>query len=132
MNEKDLIIQLAKAWNNQDTSFIANLLHDGFKYKSQWVFEEMVGKEKYLQHMDAKFQRIRDGIAQNGDRIEAAIGCCTQVEPDKPCIVLAHTIGGETNKVTLLIKAENSFIKQIDVCSIPEPESARLTGEVPR
>ena len=95
MTEKDLITLLAKSWNNQSISYIANLLHDGFKYTSQWVFDEMVGKEKYLQHMDAKFQRIREGIMQNGDSIEAAIGYCTQVELDKPCIVLSHTIDGK-------------------------------------
>jgi hypothetical protein len=132
MTEKELLVELAKAWNHQNASYIENLMDDGFKYTSQWVFEEMVGKEKYLEYIGAKFQKIREGIAQNGDTVEAEIGFCTQMEPAKPCIVLSQTSNGATHKVTILITALNGLIKSIGVCGIPEPESARLTGEVPK
>jgi len=131
MTEEDLIKELAKAWNNLNVSFIENLLIDDFRYASQWVVEEMKGKDNYINFISTKFQKIRESIAENGDKIIAEIGYCTQGFPNKPCIVLTQISGNEKSPATLLIETDNGLIKRIDMCAIPAPETAKLTGLIP-
>jgi hypothetical protein len=131
MTEEDLIKELAKAWNNLNVSFIENLLIDDFRYSSQWVLEEMKGKDNYINFISRKFQKIRESIAENGDKIIAEIGYCTQGFPNKPCIVLTQISGNEKSPATLLIETDNGLIKRIDMCAIPAPETAILTGLIP-
>lgn len=132
MTEKELLINLAKAWNNLDVSFIENLLIDEFKYASQWVFDEMNGKINYLDYLSAKFESIKNGIKENGDEIFAELAIVTEGFPNKPCIVLTQIRGNNVMKVTLLIEAMNEMIGRIDMCAIPTPESAILTGLIPK
>jgi hypothetical protein len=131
MTEEDLIKELAKAWNNLNVSFIENLLIDDFRYASQWVVEEMKGKDNYINFISTKFQKIRESIAENGDKIIAEIGYCTQGFPNKPCIVLTQISGNEKSPATLLIETDNGLIKRIDMCAIPAPETVNLTGLIP-
>jgi hypothetical protein len=132
MTEEDLIKELAKAWNNLNVSFIENLLIDDFSYASQWVLEEMKGKDNYINFISTKFQKISESIDQKGDKIIAEIGYCTQGFPNKPCIVLTQISGNEKRLVTLLIETDNGLIKRIDMCAIPAPETAKLTGLIPK
>jgi hypothetical protein len=131
MTEEDLIKELAKAWNNLNVSFIENLLIDDFRYASQWVVEEMKGKDNYINFISTKFQKISESIAQNGDKIIAEVGYCTQGFPNKPCIVLTQISGNEKSPATLLIMTDNGLIKRIDMCAIPAPETVKLTGLIP-
>jgi hypothetical protein len=131
MTEEDLVKELAKAWNNLNVSFIENLLIDDFRYASQWVVEEMKGKDNYINFISTKFQKIRESIAENGDKIIAEIGYCTQGFPNKPCIVLTQISGNEKSPATLLIETDNGLIKRIDMCAIPAPETVNLTGLIP-
>ena len=132
ITEEDLIKELAKAWNNLNVSFIENLLIDDFSYASQWVLEEMKGKDNYINFISTKFQKISESIDQKGDKIIAEIGYCTQGFPNKPCIVLTQISGNEKRLVTLLIETDNGLIKRIDMCAIPAPETAKLTGLIPK
>ena len=132
ITEEDLIKELAKAWNNLNVSFIENLLIDDFSYASQWVLEEMKGKDNYINFISTKFQKISESIDQKGDKIIAEIGYCTQGFPNKPCIVLTQISGNEKRLVTSLIETDNGLIRRIDMCAIPAPETAKLTGLIPK
>jgi hypothetical protein len=131
MTEEDLIKELAKAWNNLNVSFIENLLIDDFRYASQWVVEEMKGKDNYINFISTKFQKIRESIDLKGDKIIAEVGYCNQGFPNKPCIVLTQISGNEKRPTTLLIETDNGLIKRIDMCAIPAPETVNLTGLIP-
>ena len=131
MTEEGLIKELAKAWNNLNVSFIENLLVDDFRYASQWVLEEMKGKDNYINFISTKFQNISESMAQKGDKIIAEIGYFTQGFPNKPCIILTQISGNEKRSTTLLIETDNGLIKRIDMCAIPAPETVKLTGLIP-
>ncbi len=130
-SELELIVEVAKSWNNLDVSYIHSILIPDFRYASQWVFEEMCGKEKYLEYLSSKFLKIKEGIEKRGDKLTAEIGYCTIWKIGKPCIVLTQYSEGVARPATLLIESENGLITRIDLCGIPEPETAKLTGNIP-
>jgi hypothetical protein len=51
---------------------------------------------------------------------------------DRPIIVLTQLTLEGVRQVSLLIKVEEKKIKRIDVCFIPDPTEAELTGEFPK
>lgn len=61
MNETELLIEYAKAWNHLNADFLEPILADDFTYESQWVFAAMHGKAKYLEYIRGKFETIRKG-----------------------------------------------------------------------
>ncbi len=130
--EIELLIEYAKAWNNQDARYLEPILNNNFRYASQFVFEEMVGKEKYLNYIKGKFLVIRKNIEEKGDKMKAEIAYCTYGFPNKPCIVLTQISGNTKRPATLLIKVEDDLIIRADLGIIPTPESAKLTGQIPK
>lgn len=51
---------------------------------------------------------------------------------NRPCIVLTQITSEGIRQVSLLIKIEDRKIKRIDICFIPDPTEAELTGEFPK
>jgi hypothetical protein len=131
-SELELITEVAKSWNNLNISFLEPILAEDFVYNSQWVFDEMKGKQAYLKYISGKFLAIIEGIEKKGNKIIAEIGYCTYGYPGKPCIVLTQTTYEKIQSVTLLIEAENNVITKMDLCGVPAPETAKLTGIIPK
>lgn len=123
--------QLAKSWNNLDTSFIESELADDFIYESQWVLVPIVGKNEFLSYLHSKFTAIKTSMQSQVISVTAEIAIHHSMH-DRPIIVLTQLTLEGVRQVSLLIKVEEKKIKRIDVCFIPDPTEAELTGEFPK
>ncbi len=129
--ETQTLIQLARSWNNLDTSFIETVLADDFIYESQWVLTPIEGKKLFLSYLNSKFQAIKSAMLKELMTVTAELALHPSMQ-NKPCIVLTQITGGGIRQVSLLIKMQLGKIKRIDVCFIPDPTEAELTGEFPQ
>ena len=129
--ETEFLRQLARSWNNLDTTFIEPILANNFTYKSQWVLVPIEGKKLFLSYLHSKFEAIKSEMQKEPMTITAEIAFHPDMQ-NKPCIVLTQITGEIIIQVSLLIKIEQKKIKNIDVCFIPDPTEAELTGEFPK
>lgn len=129
--EKELLRQLAKSWNNLDTRFIQNELDDEVIYESQWVLTPIEGKENFLSYFNSKFSAIKKTMLSNTMTVTAEIALQPSMQ-DRPCIVLTQITSEGINQVSVLIKLKEYKIKRIDICFIPDPTEAHLSGEFPK
>jgi len=128
--EKYLLIQLAKSWNNLDVRFIENLLAEDFTYESQWVISPIRGKDNFLPYLKSKFQAIASEIKNGEMKVFAELANHPDLQ-GKDCIVLAQTTKTEILHVLIVIELHEELISRIDICFIPDPETATLTGNQP-
>ena len=129
--ETETLRQLAKSWNNLDTSFIEKELADDFIYESQWVLTPIEGKGEFLSYLQSKFIAIKTAMQSQTMTITAEIALHPSMQ-NRPCIVLTQITSDGIRQVSLLIKTQERKIKRIDVCFIPDPTEAELTGEFPK
>lgn len=129
--ETETLRQLAKSWNNLDTSFIEKELADDFIYESQWVLTPIEGKQEFLSYLHSKFTAIKTAMQTQTMTVTAEIALHPSMQ-NKPCIVLTQITSEEIRQVSVLIKIYNKKIKRIDLCFIPDPTEAELTGEFPK
>lgn len=129
--ETNTLRQLAKSWNNLDTSFIERELADDFIYKSQWVLTPIEGKREFLSYLHSKFTAIKTAMQSQTMTVTAEIALHTSMQ-NRPCIVLTQITSDAIKQVSVLIKIQERKIKRIDVCFIPDPTEAELTGEFPK
>ena len=128
--EIDNLRQLAKSWNNLDTKFIETILADDFIYESQWVLVPIVGRKPFLTYLASKFEAIKTAMQSEPMTITAELAMHPAIY-NRPCIVLSQISSKEITQVSLLINLQQGKIKQIDVCFIPDPAKANLSGEIP-
>ncbi len=117
----------AQSWNNLDTKYIINELSDKIVYESQWVLIPVMGKSAFLEYLISKFKAIKNTAS---GQVKAEMAFLSSLS-GKPCIVLSQKTHEVSRKVTVLIKIVESKVERIDVCFIPAPEEAILTGEIP-
>jgi hypothetical protein len=129
--ETEPLKRLAKSWNNLDTSFIKHDLADNFTYESQWVLTPIEGSQTFLQYLESKFQAIKSAMQKETMTVTAELALHPAMQL-KPIIVLTQITSEGIRQVSLLIKMEHEKIKRIDVCFIPDPTEAELTGEFPK
>jgi hypothetical protein len=129
--ETETLRQLAKSWNNLDTSFIEKELADDFIYESQWVLTPIEGKREFLSYLHSKFTAIKIAMQSQTMTITAEIALHPSMQ-NRPCIVLTQITSEGIRQVSVLIKIQERKIKRIDVCFIPDPTEAELTGEFPK
>ena len=115
----------ARALNNLDPTHLEPWLHpDDFTSSSQWVMEEMKGKEAYLDYLKGKFETIRGSSSP----VWAEIGY-TKAFGAGDCVIIAQK--DHKNLVaTVLIKMEADKIKSISMCGIPSPTSVTEPGNI--
>lgn len=126
MNETQLLIAYAKAWNHLDVQFLKPILADDFEYTSQWVFETMQGKDTYIKYLYAKFDTIKD--SHSFPQAEVAFYRNIQSKAHKPCLLITQ---GEV-KVALLIEIHDDKIISADLVGIPNPNLAVELGVYPK
>ena len=125
ITELDALKAYAEMMNTRDTKGIAPLLSPALRYNSQWVFEEMVGGDRYCEYMQAKFAKMDE----SGSFPYAEIGELDEY-PFGNCVIMAQ--GEKDNLIaTVLVKVEGDRISAIDICAVPDPQRARRTGEYP-
>ena len=106
--------QLAQCYNNNDFSNLGSYLDEDCKYASQWVMEELCGKDTISEYLIAKSQRI----AETKSFVRAVEGIIQHPYPQKDCILLFQ---GDDNAPSCIIVLEekNQKISRIDIC-MPE------------
>ncbi len=122
-NEVQLLMAYAKAWSNLDITYLKDILSDDFEYTSQWVFETMRGKDKYIDYLKGKFETIK----KNHSSIRVQIGYyeyCYLVE-NKPCLILEQN----GQKVSIIIEVNNRKIIQANMIGIPDPNIAIIVND---
>lgn len=129
--ETETLRQLAKCWNNLDISFIERELAEDFIYESQWVLTPIEGKREFLSYLHSKFTAIKTAMQSQIMTVTAEIALHPSMQ-NRPCIVLTQITSEGIRQVSLLIKIQERKIKRIDVCFIPDPTEAELTGEFPK
>ncbi len=88
----------AEMMNTLDIKCVESFLSIDLRYNSQWVYEEMIGKERYLEYMLGKFEMIKE----SGSRPFAEI-CDLEEYPFGSCVVVA-----QENKEKLVVSLEKS------------------------
>lgn len=129
--EAKYLRKLAKSWNNLDTSFIENELADDFIYESQWVLSPIEGKREFLSYLHSKFNAIKNAMQSQIMAVTAELASHPSMQ-NRPCIVLTQITPEGVRQVSVLIDIKERKIKRIDVCFIPDPTEAELTGEIPK
>lgn len=115
----------AQMMNTLETACLAPILADDLLYNSQWVFDEMIGKQECLDYMKGKFETIKSSgsrpYAEIGELSEYPFGHCVIMAQDSPDNLIA----------TVLIRIRDELVSHIDMCAVPDPRSAKRTGEYP-
>jgi hypothetical protein len=129
--EIELLRCLARTWNNLDVSFIEEVLAEDFIYESQWVLCPLTGKQQFLSHLNSKFSAIK--IARNTQiMIVSAEMAFHRGVSERPCLILSQITNEGIRQVSVLVEPVGNKMRRIDVCFIPRPTEAILTGEIPK
>ena len=124
------LIQLAKCWNHLDTSYVREYLSDNLVYDSQWVLENIMGKDDYLTYLEPKLEAIR--VSRDAGKMVVVAELASLQESEfTPIIVLTQVQTREVVKISVLVEVVANKIKHISFCAIPDPSSAFLSGIVP-
>lgn len=125
LTKEDALRAYARMLHHLSVDYLEPLLAEDFHYASQKVFAEITSKEQYLDYMRGKLETIK----RSGERVWAELGEL-QAWPGGLCLVIAQ--GDKDNLVaTVLVEVERQKIKRCDMRIIPEPQSAKRTGEYP-
>ncbi|MES2775327.1 MAG: nuclear transport factor 2 family protein [Bacteroidota bacterium] len=129
--ETNILRQLAKSWNNLDTSFIEPALARNLIYESQWVLIPIEGKRAFLSYLQSKFTAIKLAMQLEQMTVTAELALHPSMQ-NRPCIVLTQITKRSIIQVSVLVKVEERKIKRIEICFIPDPADAVLSGELPK
>ena len=124
------VLEYARCWNNLDVTFISNILDENCIYESQWVLLPLNGRDNIIKYLEAKFLHIKATWGAETIIISAEIATHPNFD-NAPMIVLTQVTNELTRKVSILIQTKNKKITRIDICFIPDPLMANLTGNVP-
>ena len=120
----------AKAWNQLDpTEFIA-LLDANACYASQWVFEELVGREAIADYLVGKLRTVKaNSVEAPQNKVYAELGITTAGFTGRDCVILAQ---GAKEQVTavVLFEVSDGQITRYDMC-MPELLNVARSGEYP-
>ncbi len=128
--ERESLRKLAKCWNSLSIVAIESELVDDVIYESQWVLTPIKGKKEFLLYLNSKFEAIKSSMKYKGMIVTAEIAVHPLIH-NRPCIVLSQFTDGEMWQALILLSNQGDKIKRIDVCFIPDPSVAKLTGEFP-
>lgn len=126
--ELELLRLVAKSWNHLDIKYIENVLADDFTYESQWVLTPISDKKIYLNYLKKKFDTIKKSI--DGYKVVAELAIHPSYD-NRTIIVLSQYLKEGIRKSSLLVQIHEDKIQSINICFIPNPEMALLSGEIP-
>lgn len=126
LTEEAALRAYASMMNTLNAECIEPLLADDFIFESQQVFQPLESKEEFLEYIHGKLETIRRVKAS----VFAEMGTVDDFRQNQPCVILAQN--DRDNLVGLaLAQTEGEFLKRIDLCVIPAPQSAKRSGEYP-
>lgn len=114
MTELDAAKCYAEGWNSQDFEAFFQCLAPDAKYASQWVFEELEGKEAISEYLTGKLQ----SVIKSSSVVFAELGKTSQGFAGRDCVALAQE-NKDVVTAVVLFEVESQQIKRFDLC-IPE------------
>jgi hypothetical protein len=127
LTEYEALKAYAKMLNTFDTKHIEHLLADDFRFTSQQVLTDIVGKEEYLDYMKGKLLTL---ASRPENTVFAEMANINSFTGDRACIVAAQ--GSKDHLVaTILCKVNDDKLVEVDMCIIPTPQSAIRSGFYP-
>ena len=115
LTQAEALRAYAKMMNTLDVSALEPLLADNFTYESQAVFTPLDSKQSFLDYIRPKLVTIKNA----GATVFAEMGMVAAYGQRQPCVglVLARIAGGK--------------LSRLDLCIVPQPQSAERSGEYP-
>ena len=118
LSEIDASIAYAKAWNQLDAESLTGLLSDNVCYASQWVYEELEGKQSVAGHLTRKINAIKaSSLNASRHRPFAELVKTTIGGPERDAIGMTQLENDALDCLVLLETAEGK-ISRIDICMI--------------
>ncbi|MDD3536506.1 MAG: hypothetical protein PHC50_10225 [Candidatus Cloacimonetes bacterium] len=113
---------LAHAYNTLNSEILQKIIAEDLLYTSQWVFDEMRGKQAFLDYLSVKFQTIKKA----GSSVFAELA----IYRGQYCLVIAQ--GSKANLVaTMLVKTDSGKITEIHMCLVPHFSECEQLGIYP-
>lgn len=126
LTEQDALRAYAKMMNTLNVEHLEHLLSDDFNYESQQVFQPLDSKRAFLDYIRPKLKTIQQAKAT----VFAEMGTVSAYGRNQPCVILAQN--DKANLVALVLaKTDGEFLKRLDLCIIPPPQSAERSGDYP-
>jgi len=127
MTEKDAAIAYAKAWNRLDPTEFLSLLANHARYASQYVFEELLGKDAISAYLVGKMQAVKgSGITS---KVYAELGRTRSGVDGRDCTFLCQGAKEEI-QAAILFEVENGEVVRYDLI-VPELMNVERTGVFP-
>ena len=125
LTEHQALIAYAEMMNTFNSDKFIELLAENFVLTSQFVLEDMTGKDTYANFIKAKFETMRT-VQQCVFAEFGEVNAYGHTE----CVVLAQPTK-EDLTVTVFIDVEDEKITQVAMCQIPPPQSVVRSGVYP-
>ena len=108
LSELDAATAYANAWNALDCSKFVDLLAPDARYASQYVFDELIGREAISDYLCGKFKTVKSSDAG----VKAVISTATAGFPGRPCVRLIQG----SNDAVVVFKTQGNRIRRFDLC----------------
>ena len=122
MNKLEIVNEIAKGYNNLDSSLIEAVASDNVIYESQWVMSSINSKVETFKYLKHKFDIIKNS--------ETKLFAEIAYYGEDPCIILAQDTT-ENKVATLLIEITNEQVSRMDICEVPNWRNCKRTNEYP-
>ena len=122
MNKLEIVNEIAKGYNNLDSSLIEAVAADNIIYESQWVMSSINTKVETFKYLKHKFEIIKN--------VETKLFAEIAYYGEDPCIILAQDTT-ENKVATLLIEVTNEQVSRMDICEVPNWRDCKRTNEYP-
>lgn len=114
LTELDAATAYARAWNRLDCTQFLELLAPNARYASQWVFQEMEGKDTIADYLVQKMATLK----KSKSPVFAELGKTSIGFAGRDCVALAQDEKDVVSAV-VLFDVEGGRVKRFDLC-IPE------------
>ena len=108
LTELDVATAYAQAWNQLNPAKFITMLSPDVRYSSQWVLEDLVGKEAVAYYLTQKMQTVRKAAAT----VYAEV---SQTKTGEACVLLAQ---GDKQKINVLVlfDVDQDKVTSVDMC----------------
>lgn len=126
LTTKDALIAYAKMMNTLDSSEFELLLADDFSFESQAVLTPLTGKKAFIDYIRPKLATVKNANAT----VYAELGELSAYGQTE-CVVLAQN---DKNNIGAVVyaKVKDGKIVRIDMCTVPNPKTAKRSGFYPK
>lgn len=127
LTEEAALRAYARMMNTLNAQCLEPLLADDFTYESQQVFQPLESKQAFLEYISPKLQVIQQAKAT----VFAEMGAVAAYGKNQPCVILAQN--DKANLVGIVLaKTDGEFLKRLDLCIVPPPQTAKRSGDYPK